>query len=504
LLSPAPDRPYHFPYHFPLPFSFIHFPCYSFIALPLITSNMAFDDQRTQQGTDTAMNKLHPQSRTLSEWLTYLESLHPKAIEMGLERVHRVRAELDVVPSFPVITVAGTNGKGSTCAMMEAILSCAGYRTGCYTSPHLLRYNERVRIAQREASDEELCKAFEAVEAARTSCGVSLTYFEFGTLAAVQLFCVAKVEIAILEVGLGGRLDAVNIFDADCAVVTSVDFDHMDYLGDTREKIGLEKAGIFRSGKTAICADPDVPVSVRQHAKEIGAKFMHVGEHFGYSTGEAGWSYWSEQGRRHSLPYPALRGAYQLHNASACLAALEAVKDDLPITIGNIRQGLLEVNWPARFQVLPGRPVTVLDVAHNPAAARALAENLGRMGRFNRTYAVFAMLRDKDIAGVVEAVGDQIDIWLPAGIDTARGASSDEIVRILRATKPGRGLVTGLERGHSYDFLAEEEAIRAFPDPAAAYIYACERAAGNDRICVFGSFHTVAEVLRYRNTAERA
>jgi dihydrofolate synthase/folylpolyglutamate synthase len=243
---------------------------------------------------------------------------------------------------------------------------------------------------------------------------------------------------------------------------------------------------------------------VRQYAKEIGAKFLHIGEHFGYSTGEAGWSYWSEQGRRHSLPYPALRGAYQLHNASACLAALEAVKDHLPITIGNIRQGLLEVNWPARFQVLPGRPVTVLDVAHNPAAARALAQNLGRMGRFSRTYAVFAMLRDKDIAGVVEAVGDQIDIWLAAGIDAARGASSDEIMRILHATKLGRGLVTGLERGRAYDLLLEEEAIRAFPDPAAAYIYACERAAGNDRICVFGSFHTVAEVLRYRNTVERA
>ena len=478
-----------------------YFSCYSFIAFSLVTSNITSNSTQSAGATDTIVNRLHPQSRTLSEWLRYLESLHPKTIEMGLARVERVRAELGLLPSFPVITVAGTNGKGSTCAMMEAILSRAGYRTGCYTSPHLLRYNERVRIAQREAGDQELCKAFEAVEAARINCGVSLTYFEFGTLAAVQLFSLAEVEIAILEVGLGGRLDAVNIFDADCAVVTSIDFDHMDYLGDTREKIGLEKAGIFRSGKTAICTEPDLPTSVRQYASEIGAKFLHLGEHFGYSIGEAGWSYWSQQGKRHSLPYPALRGAYQLHNASACLAALDAVKDNLPVTIGNIRQGLLEVNWPARFQVLPGRPVTVLDVAHNPAAARALAENLGRMGRFNKTYAVFAMLRDKDIAGVLQAVGDQIDVWLVAGISAARGASSDEIMQILQAAKLGRRSGRGPERGPSSDPSAGEEAIRAFPDPAAAYRYACERAAGNDRICVFGSFYTVAEVLRYRNSS---
>lgn len=434
----------------------------------------------------------HPESRTLSDWLTYLEGLHPKTIEMGLGRVGQVRAELGLTPSFPVITVAGTNGKGSTCAMMEAILSCAGYRAGCYTSPHLLRYNERVRINQREASDAELCNAFEAVEAARTRCGVSLTYFEFGTLAAVQLFSMAEVEIAILEVGLGGRLDAVNIFDANCAVVTSVDFDHMDYLGDTREKIGFEKAGIFRSGKTAICSEPDVPMTVRRYANEIGAKFLHIGEHFGYSTGEAGWSYWSEQGKRHSLPYPALRGAYQLHNASACLAALDAVKDSLPVTMGNVRQGLLEVNWPARFQVLPGRPVTVLDVAHNPGAARALADNLDRMGRFNRTYAVFSMLKDKDIRGVAQAVAGKIDIWLTAGINAPRGASADEIVQALRTAEPGK------------DVTAGEKVIHTFPDPAAAYAYACERATGNDRICVFGSFHTVADVLRYRNTVGRA
>lgn len=430
-----------------------------------------------------------PKSGTLSGWLSYLEHLHPAAIEMGLERVNRVRNKMGLASSFPVIIVGGTNGKGSTCAMMEAILSCAGYRVGCYTSPHLLRYNERVRISRQEASDGELCSAFDVVESARIGSGVSLTYFEFGTLAAMQLFDQAGVDVAILEVGLGGRLDAVNIFDADCAVLTSIDFDHMDYLGDTREKIGFEKAGIFRSGRAAICAEPDIPASVRHHAHAIGADLMHMGEHFGYSANAADatlWGYWGPGGKRHSLPHPALRGAYQLRNASACLAALDIVRDRLPVTMSDVRQGLLDVTLTGRFQVLPGRPATVLDVAHNPGAAHALAINLGAMGRYRKTYAVFAMLKDKDIAGVARALAGKVDIWLTAGIDAPRGASANEVKQALEAA--------GVDGGG--------EAIRAFPHPAVAYAYACEQAAENDRICVFGSFHTVAEVLRYRNTVE--
>ncbi len=427
-------------------------------------------------------------SRTLSDWLIYLERLHPRTIEMGLERVNRVRTELGLGPSFPVITVGGTNGKGSTCAMIEAILSRAGYRVGCYTSPHLLRYNERVRISRQEATDDELCNAFHSVETARISSGISLTYFEFGTLAAMRLFSQAGVDIAILEVGLGGRLDAVNIFDSDCAVLTSIDFDHMDYLGDTREKIGLEKAGIFRSGRAAICSEPDIPPTVRHHAKAVGAHLMHIGEHFGYSANAADatlWGYWGPGGKRHSLPYPTLRGAYQLHNASGCLAALDAVKDRLPITMSDVRQGLLDVALPGRFRVLPGRPVTVLDVAHNRGAAQALAINLGSMGRYRRTYAVFAMLRDKDITGVARALAAKVDMWLTAGIDAPRGASADEATQALEAAG-----------------ISGAETIRTFPNPVMAYAYACKRAAENDRICVFGSFHTVAEVLRYRNTVE--
>ncbi|SEO74061.1 bifunctional tetrahydrofolate synthase/dihydrofolate synthase [Nitrosovibrio sp. Nv6] len=436
-------------------------------------------------------NVPHPESRTLSDWLLRLESIHPRTIEMGLERVSRVRVELGLVPSFPIITVGGTNGKGSSCAMMEAILSNAGYRVGCYTSPHLLRYNERVRIGRQEASDEALCNAFQMVESARIRSGVTLTYFEFGTLAAMQLFSQVEVEIAILEVGLGGRLDAVNIFDADCAVLTSVDFDHMDYLGNTREEIGFEKAGIFRSGKAAVCAEPDIPGSVYRHANAVGANLMHIGEHFGYSIGidAAGWSYWGSGGKRHALPYPALRGAYQLRNASASLAALDSIRDRAPITMSDIRQGLLDVVWPGRFQVLPGRPVTVLDVAHNPGAAHALASSLDSVGLYQKTYAVFAMLKDKDIIGVARALGSRVDTWLAAGISAPRGATSDEVAQALEEA----GVVK--EGG--------EEAIRRFPDPAAAYAFACEQAARNDRICVFGSFHTVAEVLRYQNMRRR-
>ena len=431
---------------------------------------------------------------TLPEWLGYLSRMHPTAIEMGLERIRRVQAELGLEPSFPIISVAGTNGKGSTCMMLEAILSHAGYHVGCYTSPHLLRYNERVRIDRKEASDDELCEAFHAVESARMSCGVSLTYFEFGTLATMYLFSKAEVEVAILEVGLGGRLDAVNVFDADCAILTSVDFDHMDYLGNTREQIGFEKAGIFRPGKAAICSEPDLPVSVRHHAQSIGANLMHIGEHFGYSTGPQSWSYWSDGESRHALPYPALRGAYQLKNASACLAALDSLKDTLPVTLSDIRHGLLDVVWPGRFQVLPGRPVTVLDVAHNPGAARALAASLDSMERYPKTYAVFAMLKDKDIAGVVRELAPRVDIWLVSGIDAPRGATADEVAsqvaQMLQIAEQGAGNAGEVAAG----------AVRKFHNPSEAYAYACEQAARNDRICVFGSFHTVAEVLK--NTVE--
>lgn len=416
----------------------------------------------------------------LEQWLAYLETVNSRVIEMGLERVRRVQQAMGLAPGFPVITVAGTNGKGSVCALLEAILSCAGYRVGCYTSPHLIEYNERVRIGRAPVSDRDLCRAFAAVDAARH--GTPLTYFEYGTLAAMLLFMEQRVEVGILEVGLGGRLDAVNVFDNDCAVITSVDFDHMEYLGHTREAIGFEKAGIFRRGKAAVCGDPDPPATVEQHALDTGTDFMTLERDFGHSSDGGQWSYWGYGVRRSGLPLPALRGSYQINNASVCLAVLEELKDRLPATMGDIRRGLVEVNLAGRFQVLPGRPAVILDVAHNPHAARALAANLAAMGRFRKTVAVLGMLKDKDIPAVIRAVQSAIDVWLVAGLDAPRGADAETLLDLLRA------------QGVSGE-------MHAFPSPAAAYGEACVRAGEDDRIIVFGSFLTVADVMRQRKTA---
>ncbi len=410
---------------------------------------------------------------TLADWLTYLESLHPKTIALGLERVAQVKQRLNLNPDFPVITVGGTNGKGSVCAMLESILHAAGYRVGCYTSPHLLHYNERVRIGKQSASDAELCASFEKVERARGD--TSLTYFEFGTLAAVQFFVEHKVEVAILEVGLGGRLDAVNVFDADCSVVTSVDMDHTDYLGDTREAIAYEKAGIFRKGRVVVFGDPDMPEKIASEAGRIGAELWRIGGELGFTAHQGQWDYRSKIGVRNALPYPALRGAFQLNNASAALAALDALKDKLPVSMEAVRRGLVEVQLAGRFQVIPGRPQLILDVAHNPHAARSLAQNLASMPPA-RTFAVFAMLRDKDMAGVARALDPFIDTWLVAGIAAPRGATAEELAQVLRD-------------------CGVRGAIRTFDDVAAALHHACEVAGEGDRIMTFGSFYTVAEAM---------
>jgi len=411
---------------------------------------------------------------TLADWLTYLESLHPKTIALGLERVAQVKQRLNLQPDFPLIVVGGTNGKGSVCAMLESMLHAAGYRVGCYTSPHLLHYNERVRIGKQQASDAELCASFEKIEQVRGD--TALTYFEFGTLAAMQCFIEHKVEVAILEVGLGGRLDAVNVFDNDCAVVASVDIDHTDYLGDTREQIAFEKAGIFRSGKVAICADADVPQAIHAQAQQVGAELWCIGSEFGFTPHQGQWDYRSKLGSRNALPYPALRGAFQLHNASAALAALDALKGRLPVSMDAVRRGLVEVQLAGRFQVVPGRPQLILDVAHNPHAARSLAQNLASLPPCPHTWAVFAMLKDKDMAGVAAALDPHIDTWLVAGIAAPRGAIAEELAQVLQNT--------GV-RGDIKTFHNVGEALR----------YAYNAAGENDRIAAFGSFYTVAEVM---------
>jgi dihydrofolate synthase/folylpolyglutamate synthase len=417
------------------------------------------------------------QRQTLAEWLEHIERVHPSAVALGLERVQSVRRALGLNPSFPIIIVGGTNGKGSVCAMLEAILHHAGYRVGCYTSPHLLRYNERVRIGKEEAGDEDLVRAFAAVESARGE--TALTYFEFGTLAAVWLFVERAVEAAVLEVGLGGRLDAVNAFDADCAVVASVDLDHMDYLGGDREAIGFEKAGIFRSGRPAICGDFEPPATLKRSAAEIGAQLMLIGVDFGYTQRDRQWDYWGPRGKRGSLPHPVLRGQVQLGNAAAAVTALETLRDRLPVANNDVRTGLLQAEVPGRFQVLPGRPAFILDVAHNPHAARALAANLSSLGRSGKTLAVFAMLKDKDIAGVIDAVKPHIAQWFIAGIAAPRGASAELLAERLAAA----GVAAAVTRCDSI---------------AAACTQACDLATENDRILVFGSFYTVAEAMQLR------
>ena len=421
------------------------------------------------------MDKIPP--RTLAQWLAYLEQLHPQAIAMGLDRVSRVAQALGLTAKFTVITVGGTNGKGSCCAMLEAMLLHAGYHVGCYTSPHLLRYNERVRIGGREIEDEILCRAFERIEAARGD--TSLTYFEFGTLAAVMAFGEAGVDVAILEVGLGGRLDAVNVFDADCALVASVDLDHQEYLGDTREAIGLEKAGIFRAGRPAVCADAEPPTTLVAHAREIGADLMVIDCDFGYVAEPQQWRYWGPGGKRHGLPYPALRGAFQLGNAAACLTVLDCLRGSLPVTAQDVRGGLLQAEVAGRFQVLPGRPQVILDVAHNPHAARALTANLASMPTGGRTLAVCAMFKDKDIAGVVAATRPYITDWLVADAEGPRGASAAQLAAVL---------------AHA----GASAPVAQYSNVAAAWHAACNLAADNDKIIVFGSFLTVAAVMRER------
>ena len=408
--------------------------------------------------------------RSLAEWLAFVERQHPATIALGLERVAQVYARLQIALRAPVLTVGGTNGKGSTCAMLEAILRAAGYRTGLYMSPHLLRYNERVRVRGAEASDEALCEAFARVEAARAS--VPLTYFEFGTLAALWLFAREGVEAAVLEVGLGGRLDAVNVVDPDCAVLTSVGIDHVEFLGPTREDIGREKAGIFRAGRPAVVAEPDPPQSVRAAP---GDK-LYFGKEFGFEAAAGQWTYWGPRGRRGALAYPALRGRLQLRNAAAALCALDALRERLPLAMQDVRRGLAEVELAGRFQVLPGRPQVILDVAHNPQAAAVLAQNLGDAGFAPQAIAVCGMLRDKDIGAVVRTLAPRITRWHVASLPGPRGASAGEVAAHLQGAQVAR----------------YESPVEAFRDAQAL-------AGENDKIIVFGSFLTVADVTAWLN-----
>ena len=398
----------------------------------------------------------------LTTWLDFLEKAHPVGIDMGLSRIQKVKDALAFDFSCPVISVAGTNGKGSTCAFLESILSEAGYKVGCHTSPHFLEFTERARIERMNVTEEKLLFHFRAVEQARSSLDelISLTYFEFTTLAILHLFASERLDVVILEVGLGGRLDAVNIIDADCAIITSIDLDHTQLLGNTRELIGREKAGIMRPGKIAICADPVPPQSLIDYAKQLDTDLWLHGQDFNVSGDQQQWG-WSGRSRRiNGLAYPALRGANQLINASAVIAALVALREVLPVGVQAIRNGFAMVDLPGRFQVLPGQPTIVLDVAHNPHASSALAQSLDKMGYFPYTHAIFGAMSDKDIEGVIRPMLEIIDFWHCVDLPTPRAA-----------------------KAHS----AEN-----------AYQKTLEAVGQNDRILVFGSFYTVSAVMNFR------
>jgi dihydrofolate synthase/folylpolyglutamate synthase len=416
--------------------------------------------------------------KTLADWLAYAEQLHAKTIELGLERVRAVADAMRLAFECPVVTVAGTNGKGSTCAMLESVLTHAGYRTAVYTSPHLVRFEERLRLAGEAVAGDALLPHFEAVEAARGD--IALTYFEFTTLAILRCAAASKPDVAILEVGLGGRLDAVNIVDTDCAVITSIDLDHMDFLGSDRESIGFEKAGIMRAGRPAIVSDPVPPQSVIDHAHKIGADLWRFGHDFNVSGDKQQWG-WSGRGRRYSgLAYPALRGANQLINAAGVLAALEAIRPLLPITAQAVRTGLAMVELPGRFQIVPGEPTLVLDVAHNPHAVAALAENLDAMGFYPTTHAVFGVMADKDLAPILARIGPVVDRWYFCDLPTPRAASAADVLARWDAQNTRKDSAGSV---HASPMQALEAAI-AVADPA-------------DRIVVFGSFFTVGGVLEH-------
>ena len=416
---------------------------------------------------------------SLDSWLAHCERLHPKNIDMGLDRVREVAQRMSLKFECPVITVAGTNGKGSTCAMLEACLLEAGYRTGVYTSPHLVHFQERCRIHGETVQLEDLVPHFERVENARVQDGeVSLTYFEFTTLAILSLMADEKLDVAILEVGLGGRLDAVNVIDATCAVVTSVDLDHMDFLGADRESIGREKAGIMRTGRPVIVSDPVPPQSVLDHALEIGAELWQFGRDFNFTGDKQQWG-WAGRGRRYSgLAYPALRGANQLVNASGVLAVLEALRSEIPVTAQAIRNGLAMVALPGRFQIIPGQPALVLDVAHNPHAVAALTENLDAMGFYPTTHAIFGAMADKDVAPMLSRVAPLIDRWYFTDLPTERASTAQHLFEAWQALNTRKDV---------------QASIHA--DPQAALNAAVAAADPADRIVVFGSFFTVGGIL---------
>lgn len=403
----------------------------------------------------------------LAAWLDYLERLHSQPIELGLERVKQVAEHLDLLKPAPkVFTVAGTNGKGTTCCTLESILLAAGLRVGVYSSPHLLRYTERVRIQGQELSEAEHSHSFAQIEAGRE--GISLTYFEFGTLSALQLFKQAKLDVVILEVGLGGRLDATNIVDSDVAAITSIAIDHTDWLGFDRESIGREKAGVFRAGKPAVVGEPDMPLSIADAAAKLGAQLYQRDKAWQFSQQEQSWRWQCDDRQWADLPLPNV----PLANAATALAVLHYSK--LPLSEAAIRQGLQAARLPGRFQRVSEQPLLILDVAHNPHAARYLTDRLAQLPKQGKVRAVVGMLSDKDIAGTLACLAEQVDEWYCAPLEGPRGATAAQLAEHLSLS-------------------------RQFSDVETAWRQAMQDAEPQDVVIVCGSFHTVAHVMAALN-----
>jgi dihydrofolate synthase/folylpolyglutamate synthase len=422
--------------------------------------------------------------QTLDGWLARCEQQHYKVKDRPLDELRALAGRLGLRFECPLIVVAGTNGKGSTCAMLESIARQAGYRVGVYTKPHLVRFEERCRVDGEPLTAAALLPHFAAVEAARGE--MPLTWFEFTSLVIFRALAGAGLDLAVLEAGLGGRLDAVNVLDADCVVLTNIDLDHTDILGPDRETIGWEKAHVMRPGRPAIVSDPLPPRSVVEHGQRIGADLWLAGRDFAHGGNRQQWN-WAGRGRRfNALAYPALRGANQLLNASGALAALTAIRERLPVTAQAVRNGLALVELPGRFQIVPGQPALVLDVAHNAQAVAVMARNLDAMGFYPRTHAVFGAMRDKALADMLAAVRELIDAWYLCPLPSPRSASAEELQALVEPPLPAGA--TGSRPGRP--------PVSRHADPAAALRAAVAAADPADRIVVFGSFFTVGGVLK--------
>ena len=421
-------------------------------------------------------------SRTLTEWLDWQERLHLSSIDLGLDRVAKVATKMGLTKlSMPVITVAGTNGKGSTVAIVDSIYRAADYKTGCYTSPHLVRYNERICLDASQASDDDICEAFAAIDNARSD--TSLTYFEFGTLAAAYLFQKHDVDVAIFEVGLGGRLDAVNLWDADIALITNIDIDHIDWLGDDREQIGVEKAGIMRKGKTVVCGDTNPTDSIQSEANRIGANLLQQGLDFFWTEGtdEKEWVYNRKDNHPISYPKPSLRGKFQLHNAAAAITLVNDFKHRLPITEVNIKQGLQQTAVIGRLQKLADSPELLVDVAHNPQSAAALADYLANNPIEGKTVALFSALTDKDLEGIVKPVSDYFEEWHLVQLDGPRAYQNDQLLGELKS-------------------LGLQKTLKSHTNFKTALKSLQNQLKSQDRVVAFGSFLVVSGVMQGFNT----